>query len=162
KYWMAAVIPPQDAQFTGTYKAFDADNSKAYQADYLMKPRTIAPGSSTQVMHRMFAGAKVVSIVDDYRDKLNIARFDLAVDWGWFFFLTKPIFLAIDYLYRFVGNFGVAILIFTVFVKLVFFPLANTSYRAMSKMKKLQPEMERLKERFKDDRAQQQQAVMEL
>ena len=162
KYWMAAVIPPQADAFTGTYKAFDSDGGKAYQSDYMLKPRTIAPGASSEVTHRMFAGAKVVKTVEDYRTQQNIQRFDMAVDWGWFFFLTKPIFLAIDYIYHYVGNFGVAILIFTVLVKLLFFPLANTSYRAMSKMKKLQPEMERLKERLKDDRPGQQQAIMEL
>ncbi len=162
KYWMAAAIPPQGQDFTGTYKAFDSQGSKAYQADYLMKPRTVAPGAKSEVVHRMFAGAKIVNVVDDYRNQGKIARFDLAVDWGWFFFLTKPIFLAIDYIYHYVGNFGVAILIFTVFVKLLFFPLANTSYRAMSKMKKLQPEMERVKQLHAEDRAAQQQAIMEL
>ena len=162
KYWMAAAIPPQSEQFTGTFKAYDSGGTKAYQADYLMGPRTIAPGASAQVTHRLFAGAKVVSIVDDYADRYNIARFDRAIDWGWFAFITKPIFQAIDFLYRYVGNFGIAILIFTVFVKALFFPLANTSYRSMSKMKKLQPEMERLRERFKDDKVQQQQEMMKL
>jgi YidC/Oxa1 family membrane protein insertase len=162
KYWMAAVIPPQSDKFTATYKAFDANNGKAYQADYVLPERTIPPNGSQTVLHRFFAGAKVVDLVDNYQTSLGIQRFDLAVDWGWFLFLTKPIFQALDLLYRLVGNFGVAILIFTVFVKLLFFPLANTSYRAMSKMKKLQPEMERIRERFKDDKVQQQQALMKL
>ena len=162
KYWMAAAIPPQSEQVAATYKAFDANGTKAYQSDYLMKPREIAPNGSQTVIHRLFAGAKVVSMTDDYTKALGINRFDMAVDWGWFNPLTKWMFLALDYIYRFVGNYGVAILIFTVFVKLLFFPLANTSYRAMSKMKKLQPEMERLRERFKDDKVQQQQAMMQL
>jgi YidC/Oxa1 family membrane protein insertase len=161
-YWMAAAIPPQSEKFTATYKAFDRNGAKAYQADYVLPERTIAPNGSQTVVHHLFAGAKVVDLVDNYRTSLGIQRFDLAVDWGWFVFLTKPIFQALDILYRYVGNFGVAIMIFTVLVKLLFFPLANASYRAMSKMKKLQPEMERLRERFKDDKAQQQQEVMKL
>src|SRR5215471_6128454 len=162
KYWMAAAVPPQTVDFAATYKAFDADGTKGYQSDYLIKPMTIAAHGSQAVVHHLFAGAKLVNIVDDYTKSLGIFRFDMAVDWGWFNPLTKWMFLALDYLYRFVGNYGLAILIFTVVVKLLFFPLANTSYRAMSKMKKLQPEMERLRERFKEDKVQQQQALMQL
>jgi YidC/Oxa1 family membrane protein insertase len=162
KYWMAAAIPPQSEQFTATYKAYEANGVKAYQSDFTMKPRTVAPNGSQSVIHHLFAGAKVVDLVNDYGKNLGIQRFDMAVDWGWFSFITKPMFLAIDFLYRYVGNFGVAILIFTVFVKALFFPLANTSYRSMSKMKKLQPEMERLRARFKEDKVQQQQEMMKL
>ncbi len=162
KYWMAAAIPPQSEDFTATYKAYDANGVKAYQSDFTMKPKTVAPNGSQVVIHHLFAGAKVVDLVNEYGTTLGIQRFDMAVDWGWFAIITKPIFQAIDFLYRYVGNFGIAILIFTVFVKALFFPLANTSYRAMSKMKKLQPEMERLRERFKDDKAQQQQEMMKL
>ncbi|HMI96952.1 MAG TPA: membrane protein insertase YidC [Micropepsaceae bacterium] len=162
KYWMAAAIPPQSEDFTATYKAYDANGVKAYQSDFTMKPKTVAPNGSQVVIHHLFAGAKVVDLVNEYGTTLGIQRFDMAVDWGWFAIITKPIFQAIDFLYRYVGNFGIAIIIFTVFVKALFFPLANTSYRAMSKMKKLQPEMERLRERFKDDKAQQQQEMMKL
>jgi YidC/Oxa1 family membrane protein insertase len=162
KYWMAAAIPPQSEDFTATYKAYDANGVKAYQSDFTMKAKIVAPNGSQVVIHHLFAGAKVVDLVNEYGTSLGIQRFDMAVDWGWFAFITKPMFLAIDFLYRYVGNFGIAILIFTVFVKALFFPLANTSYRAMSKMKKLQPEMERLRERFKDDKVQQQQAMMQL
>src|SRR5262249_4593959 len=131
KYWMAAVIPPQSEQFTATFKAYDANAVKAYQADFTMKPKTVPPNGSQVVVHHMFAGAKVVNLVNNYASTLSIQRFDLAVDWGWFSFITKPMFEAIDFLYRYVGNFGIAIIIFTVFVKLAFFPLANTSYRSM-------------------------------
>jgi YidC/Oxa1 family membrane protein insertase len=162
KYWMAAVIPAQQEKLTGRFMAHDEAGTKAYQADYMLAPRTVPPGMAQEVTHRLFTGAKVVNIIEDYRDRLGIPLFDYSVDWGWFWFLTKPIFLSLEYLYHFVGNFGVAILIFTVFVKLVFFPLASTSYRAMSKMKKLQPEMERLRENYKEDRMAQQQALMEL
>ena len=162
KYWMAAVVPPQSEAFNGTYKAFDANGTKAYQSDFILTPKSVAPNASQTVVHHFFAGAKVVDIVDDYARTLGINRFDMAVDWGWFNPLTKWMFLALDYIYRFVGNYGLTILIFTVIVKLLFFPLANTSYRAMSKMKKLQPEMERLRERYKDDKVKQQQELMQL
>jgi len=162
KYWMAAVIPPQSEQFSATYKAYDVSGVKAYQSDFTMQPKIVQPNGTQVVIHHLFAGAKVVDLVNNYGRTLGIQRFDMAVDWGWFAFITKPMFLAIDFLYRYVGNFGIAILIFTVFVKAIFFPLANASYRSMSKMKKLQPEMERLRERFKNDKVQQQQALMQL
>jgi len=162
RYWMATAIPPQSEEFAGTYKAFDLNGIKAYQADYLLPARTVSPNGSQTVIQHLFAGAKVVDVVDNYRNSVGIKMFDYTIDWGWFWFLTKPIFTALDILYRYVGNFGIAILLFTVAVKALFFPLANASYRAMSKMKKLQPEMERLRERFKDDKAAQQQAIMQL
>ncbi|MEE8439961.1 MAG: membrane protein insertase YidC, partial [Micropepsaceae bacterium] len=162
KYWMSVLIPDQEEEVSGSFRAYDYNGGTAYETKYEFEPRTIAPGAAQEITHRLFAGPKVVNIVRDYRDELNIPRFDDAIDWGWLFFLTKPIFLSLDFLFRFVGNFGVAILVFTVFVKLLFFPLANTSYRAMGKMKKLQPEMEALRERFKDDKAQLQQGMMAL
>ena len=102
------------------------------------------------------------NLVDGYAEKYGIPKFDLLIDWGWFYFLTKPMFFALDFFYKLVGNFGVAILIVTLCIKLVLFPLANKSYVSMSKMKKLGPEMQRIKERYADDRARQQQAMMEL
>ncbi|MGQ0742080.1 MAG: membrane protein insertase YidC [Alphaproteobacteria bacterium] len=162
KYWMATLVPPQREEFTGTFKAYESHGAKAYQADYLLKPRSIAPGATQQVTHRLFAGAKVVSIIEKYRDDLGIERFDYAIDWGWFFFLTKPIFLILDLLYRYIGNFGLAIIAFTIALKLLFFPLQSASYRAMARMKKLQPEMERIRELHKEDKVQQQQALLEL
>jgi YidC/Oxa1 family membrane protein insertase len=162
KYWMAAAIPSQQEKFDGNYKVSGDDTSKKYQSDYLLGAHQVAPGKPAAVTQRLFAGAKVVSTISAYEDKLGIAQFNYAIDWGWFSFLTKPFFLLIDWLYRQVGNFGVAILLFTVAVKLFFFPLANASYRSMSRMKKLQPEMEKLKERFADDKVRQQQEMMEL
>ena len=162
KYWMGAAIPPQSEQIAATFMAYDTAGTKAYRSDYLIMPKAVPPSGSQVVVQHFFAGAKLVDIVDNYAKTLGIQKFDLAVDWGWFNPLTKWMFQAIDFLYKYVGNFGIAILVFTVFVKALFFPLANTSYRAMSKMKKLQPEMERLRERFKDDKVQQQQALMQL
>ena len=127
-----------------------------------MAPLSIAPGGTGQAQGRVFAGAKEVNVVDGYAETYGIPRFDRLIDWGWFYFLTKPLFYALDYFYKLVGNFGVAILIVTVIIKLILFPLANKSYVAMSRMKKLAPEMQRIKERYGDDRMRQQQAMMEL
>ena len=110
----------------------------------------------------LYAGAKQVKTVERYEEAYGIKQFDLMIDWGWFYFITKPLFYLIDWLYKFLGNFGLAILAVTVIVKALFFPLANKSYESMAKMKKLQPEMERIRERFKDDRARQQQELMSL
>jgi YidC/Oxa1 family membrane protein insertase len=162
KYWMAAAIPPQNQAFDGAYRATPLANTKAYQADYRLDGRTVAPGATLQLTQRLFAGAKVSSVINRYEDSLGIERFDLAIDWGWFIFLTKPMFWLLDFLNHYVGNFGVAILLLTVVVKLIFFPLANASYRSMSRMKKLQPEIERIRERFADDKLRQQQEMMEL
>ena len=162
KYWMAAAIPPQNQPFDGSYRATPLNGVKAYQSDYRLDGRNVAPGATLQLTQRLFAGAKVVSTIRHYEDSLGIERFDLAIDWGWFIFLTKPIFLLLDFFYRYLGNFGVAILLLTVVIKLIFFPLADASYRSMSRMKKLQPEVERLRERFADDKLRQQQEMMEL
>jgi YidC/Oxa1 family membrane protein insertase len=162
KYWMAAAIPPQNQLFDGSYRATPLDGTKAYQADYRLSGRTIAPGATLELTQRLFAGAKVVSIIRHYEDTLGIERFDLAIDWGWFIFLTKPIFWLLDFFYGFIGNFGVAILLLTVAIKLIFFPLADASYRSMSRMKKLQPDVERIRERFAEDKLRQQQEMMAL
>jgi YidC/Oxa1 family membrane protein insertase len=162
KYWMAAAIPPQNQPFDGAYRATPMAGIKAYQADYRLDGRTVASGTTLQLTQRLFAGAKVVSTIRHYEDTLGIERFDLAIDWGWFIFLTKPIFLVLDFFYRYLGNFGIAILLLTVVIKLLFFPLADASYRSMSRMKKLQPEIERIRERFADDKMRQQQEMMEL
>ena len=162
KYWMAAVVPPQKEALDAAYRATPLAPGKAYQADYRLSPRTVAPGQSVTLTQNLFAGAKVVETITHYQDTLGIQRFDLAIDWGWFWFFTKPIFWLLDLFYRYIGNFGVAILLLTVTIKLAFFPLAQASFKSMSRMKKLQPEMERIKERFAEDRVRQQQEMMEL
>ncbi len=163
KYWMAAVIPPQNENFDGEYYGNKtAAGVDAFQSDYRLGQRSIAPGKTTSVTHKLFAGAKVVDILRGYQDKQNIIHFDNAVDWGWFFFLTRPFFWLLNILNKTLGNFGLAILALTVVVKLVFFPLASASYKSMSKMKKLQPQMEELKKTHKDDPQKLQTAMMEL
>jgi YidC/Oxa1 family membrane protein insertase len=162
KYWMAAVVPPQNEKFDGEYSATDLPSTKAYQASYKLGGRTIAPGASVSVGHRLFAGAKVVDTLNQYEKEQGIARFDLAVDWGWFIIITKPLFSLLDWLNRQLGNFGLAILGLTVIVKLLFFPLANTSFKSMSRMKKVQPEMERIKKAHADDPQKMQMEMMAL
>jgi YidC/Oxa1 family membrane protein insertase len=162
KYWGSAIIPDQSESIEARFSATGAAQPEDYQSDFLGPALTIAPGASSEAVTRVFAGAKEVSTIDAYEKSLGIKKFDLMIDWGWFYFITKPLFLLIDTIYRYVGNFGLAILIVTVFVKLAFFPLANQSYRSMAKMKKIQPQIAALKELYPDDRAKQQQAQMEL
>jgi len=163
KYWMAAIIPPQGESYNGAYLGSKTPAGvDAYQANYRLGARKLAPGGTANVSHKLFAGAKVVDILRGYQDSQAITHFDLAVDWGWFWFLTRPFFFLLDYLNKFLGNFGLAILALTVIVKIVFFPLANASYRAMSKMKKLQPQLEAIKKQHSDDPQKMQMAMMEL
>jgi len=162
KYWGVAAIPDQKQAVTGTFRHTHESGHDMFQADYLGKDALVVPaGQTASYESRLFAGAKVVDTINRYRDA-GIERFDLMIDWGWFYFITKPMFWLIDHLQKWVGNFGIAILLATVIVKLIFFPLANKSYAAMSQMKKLQPEMMAIKERFADDRTKQQEAMMEL
>jgi YidC/Oxa1 family membrane protein insertase len=163
KYWATALIPEQGKAFDATFSGRkQPDGRDIFQTDYLMGPLAIAPGQTAEAQGRVFAGAKEVNVVDGYAATYAIPRFDRLIDWGWFYFLTKPLFFALDFFYKLVGNFGVAILIVTVIIKLILFPLANKSYVSMSKMKKLAPEMQRIKERYGDDRMRQQQAMMDL
>lgn len=162
KYWAATLIPDQTVTYDANFRAFNRVNRYDFQTDYLAAPLTVQPGASQTVSSKLFAGAKVNAIIDDYKQNLGILNFDLLIDWGWFWFITKPMFYALDFFYSTIGNFGIAILIVTVIVKLLFFPLANKSYDSMSKMKKLQPEMTKLRERYKDDRMKQQQEMMAL
>jgi len=161
KYWAAVLVPPQGERFTGRFSENKNSARDIFQADYLMDGVTVEPGASASVSAQLFAGAKVVDIVDTYRDE-GVYRLDLLIDWGWFYFLTKPLFVGLHFFAVMTGNFGIAILIITVLIKLVFFPLANRSYEAMSRMKKLQPEMERIRDQYKEDKMKQQQEMMEL
>ena len=162
KYWAAVVIPEQGKAFEARLSGTQTDGRDRFQADYLMAPLTVEAGGTAEAKGQVFAGAKEVNLIDAYAQRYAIPKFDLLIDWGWFYFLTKPMFFALDFFYKLVGNFGLAILIVTLCIKLVLFPLANKSYVAMSKIKKLGPEMQRIKERFAEDRVRQQQAMMEL
>jgi YidC/Oxa1 family membrane protein insertase len=162
KYWAATLLPDPAAAVQARFSSGQLGQLKTYQTDYLLDAVTVQPGGSGAAQARLFAGAKEVAIIDGYDKGLKLNRFELLIDWGWFYFITKPMFWAIDWLYRFSGNFGVAILLVTVFIKFVFFPLANKSYASMAKMKAVQPQMALIKERYPDDKMKQQQAMMEL
>jgi YidC/Oxa1 family membrane protein insertase len=161
KYWAVALMPGQSLAIEGSFRNQQEGTKDNFQADYIAKEGVVVPANGRASFEdRIFAGAKVVSVIDSYWHKLGISRFDLMIDWGWFRFLTKPLFSILEFFYHRVGNFGIAILIVTVLIKFLFFPLANKSYESMSKMKKLQPEMERIKQLYPDDRMKQQQELM--
>ena len=162
KYWAAVLLPDTTARLKARFSTGMLGNVPTYQTDYLLDAQTVAPGATASANARLFAGAKEVAVINEYDKQLKLNRFDLLIDWGWFYFITKPLFIAIDYLYRLVGNFGLAILIVTVLIKIAFFPLANKSYASMAKMKAVQPQMTALRERFANDKARQQQELMEL
>jgi YidC/Oxa1 family membrane protein insertase len=162
EYWLVSLIPEQSQPVNVSFTRVAREKGDLYQVGFATGGQPVAPGATVTTTKRLFAGAKEVHLLDDYERYLGIPRFDRAIDFGWFYFLTKPIFLILDFFYRHIGNFGLAILLFTLCVKIVFFPLANRSYRSMSKMKLLQPEMAKLKERFGDDKARLNQEMMAL
>ncbi|AUN30248.1 membrane protein insertase YidC [Niveispirillum cyanobacteriorum] len=151
KYWLVGLIPDQ-AQTTDMRVLHQKAATDIYQIDYKAPAVTVAAGAAAETTHRLFAGAKIVGLLNEYNDKLGIDSLDYAVDWGWFYFLTKPFFHGLDWLGVTIGNFGIAILVFTVFLRLAFFPIANKQYEAFAKMKKLQPKMEELKKKHGDNR----------
>ena len=162
KYWLAAFIPDKSEQYSANYNYAIKAGEDKYQADFLSSAKLIEAGGSFELIHHLFAGAKKVALLDKYESQYDIKLFDRAIDFGWFYVLTKPIFNAMNFFYSYVGNFGISIMIVTILIKLVMFTLANKSYRSMKKMKNLQPEMERLKELYADDKARMNQEVMAL
>src|ERR1700716_1686546 len=171
KYWASALLPDTTAELQARFSSNLVGTVRTYQTDYLQDPQTIAIGGTASSNARLFAGAKEASVVGinfpgaglgGYNKELGLNHFDLLIDWGWFYFITKPMFLALDWFYHLVGNLGVAILLVTVLVKLLFFPLANKSYASMAKMKSVQPQLAALKERYPDDKVKQQQEMMEI
>ena len=170
KYWAAALLPDTSATLVNAHFS-TGGKQKRYQADYMLPAQTINIGSVGTANARVFAGAKEVGVVGinfplvglgGYNKDLDLNHFDLLIDWGHFYFITKPMFLGLDFFYRLVGNFGISILLVTVIVKLLFFPLANKSYASMAKMKSVQPQLQALKERYPDDKVKQQQEMMEI
>ena len=161
KYWMTALIPEPGTQFTAAYK-IGIKGTPVFQTDVRLNAISVAPGDSGSAKVYFFAGAKVAQILGNYEDELGVERLYDAIDWGWFYFLTKPFFWLLDTIYKFVGNFGVAIIMLTVLVKAVMFPLAYKSYVSMGRMKKLQPQTEKIREKHKEDPQQMQRAMMEL
>ena len=160
KYWAATLITIPGQEFQPSFSYSRATGN--IQAAYLGNGVAVPAGGTAETSSYLFAGAKETKLIDAYEESIGINRFELLIDWGWFYFLTKPMFFAIDYFFHLIGNFGVAILVVTVIIKLIFFPLANKSYVSMSKMKLVQPQMTEIRETYKDDRQKQQQALMEL
>ena len=159
KYWLTAIVPESGKNFKSEFLS----KTGKYRANFIIKePSILNPNDSVSNNINAFVAAKEVAVIDRYAKNLGIEKFDLAIDWGWFYFFTKPLFFAIDYFFKLTGNFGLAIVIITALIRLIFFPLANYSFRSMGKMKVLQPEMLRLKELHKDDKVKLQQEMMAL
>ena len=159
KYWLTALVPEKEKEFKAEFLFKDGK----FKANYIIKEAKILnPNNSISNEIKAFVAAKEVAVIDGYAEQLKIDKFDLAIDWGWFYFFTKPLFFIIDYFFKLTGNFGLAIVIITALIRLIFFPLANYSFKSMAKMKMLQPEMIRLKELHKDDKVKLQQEMMGL
>jgi len=158
KYWIASLIPEKNKEFKA-----DFEYKKKFKANFIERNPTAVGANETKSNNiKIIIAAKEVSVIDEYAEKLGIDKFDLAIDWGWFYFIVKPLFFAIDYFFKISGNFGIAIVLITFCIRLAFFPLANYSFRSMAKMKVLQPEMTRLKELHKEDKVKLQQEMMAL
>ena len=165
KYWAAALIPNQKTKYTATFSTDQkrsATELDQFETRFEEVAVALAPGAKGVSESQLYAGAKVVSLIEGYQEKLGILKFNLMIDWGWFWFITQPLFHLMERINAVFGNFGWTIIAVTCIVKLLFFPLANNSYESMAKMKKLQPEMEKLKERFKDDKERQSKELMAL
>ena len=163
KYWATAVVATPGELINAQFTYLKPNNLDEYQTSFVgAAPVSIAKGATAQDISYVFAGAKEEAVLASYETEKKFDRFDLLIDWGWFFFITKPMFFLLKFLYGFLGNFGLAMLAMTVIVKALFFPLASRSYASMAAMRRVQPEMKAMQERFKDDRAAQQQAMMEL
>ena len=161
KYWMSALIPNPDQSINVNYR--HGNNGRdSYRAGYVGQIFNISPKNSLSYDGRLFVGAKKLDILSSYDEKLSVPRFTDAIDWGWFSFLTKPVSYAINWFYGYAGNFGLAIIAFTILMRLILFPLAQASFKSMAKMKKLQPDMQRLKETYPNDRQKMQQELMAL
>ncbi len=159
KYWATALVPGVPFE---THYSYISQGRPFYQADFLGQPVTIPANGSKSITSHLFAGAKQVDIVDKYELDLAIPKFQNLIDWGWFYFITKPLFYALQWFFQLTGNFGVAMMLVTVMLKILFFPLANKSYVSMANMKKMQPEITAIRDRFADDKPKQQQEMMAL
>jgi len=162
KYWLSSIIPDRSVTYSANFNHTFSNQNNFFNSEFIGQEFKIAAGEDSKLNHHMFAGAKSVKLLDQYAKDLNIKLFDRAIDFGWFYFLTKPFFFILEFLNRFLGNFGLAILAMTVFVKLALFPMANKSYSAIGRVKKLQPKIEALRARFKDDKIAMNREMMEL
>ena len=158
KYWITSLIPPRNKEFKTTF-----DYKNKFRANFIAtEPQLLNEKSSIEEEIQIIVAAKRVDVIDGYAEELKIDKFDLVIDWGFLYFITKPLFFGIDYFFKLLGNYGLAIIAITICIRLAFFPLANFSFRSMAKMKALQPEMVRLKELHKEDKMKLQQEMMAL
>ncbi|OUS12080.1 membrane protein insertase YidC [Rhodospirillales bacterium 47_12_T64] len=162
KYWLTALIPDQNKSANSRFYYSGKNGPDRYQTDYFYNAETVAPGQTVEFNSNLFAGAKEVPLIDEYNEKLGIQDLDLAVDFGWFYYITKPFFYALHWLTGILGNVGLSIMALTVVIKMILFPLANKSYVSMAKMRKLQPKIVTLKEKFGEDRQKLNQEMMTL
>ena len=159
QYWLAALIPDQQQNVTAEFRA---GGNGTYQADYTAAPKVLPPGQQVSQTSRFFAGAKEVRLLDNYETQAHVPLFGKAVDWGWFEIVEKPIFYYLDWLFRLVGNFGVAIIILTLTIRGAMFPIAQKQFASMAKMRTIQPKMKAIQQRYKDDKPRQQQEIAAL
>jgi YidC/Oxa1 family membrane protein insertase len=162
KFWMAALAPQQDLPITGAFRVTPEVGFNVFEANYVGPAQAVAPNGAASITTHLFTGAKIVPLLQQYQKQLNIPEFDQAVDWGLFWFLTRPLFSVVEFFYQHVGNFGIAILLLTVCVRVVFFPLANKSYESMTRMKKVQPQLEAIKKKHEKEPQKYQQEMMAL
>ncbi len=161
KYWLAALIPDQKDKSEFAFR-YSKKSSGQWQSDWRGSSKIISPGSEIETTSHLYAGAKKLALLDEVEEDIGAYRFDLAIDFGWFYFLTKPFFYTLNWLSKYLGNFGLAIIGLTIIIKLLFFPLANGSYRSMAKMRALQPKLTELRERYKGDQQALNKAMMEM
>jgi YidC/Oxa1 family membrane protein insertase len=162
KEWLVAVIPDQTQNFATNVFRTTQNGGEQFHVNFATNGVSIAPGATAEKTARFFAGAKEVALLDHYTEVESVRMFDYAIDWGWFYFITKPIYIGLHFFYGVVGNFGISILLLTVVIKLILFPMANKQYESMARMKRLQPKMQELKEKYGEDRAKMQQETMEI
>jgi YidC/Oxa1 family membrane protein insertase len=162
KYWLASIIPDKKTSFEAKFQHYDQRPGDLYEVGFASKKFQVKSGAEISFEQKLFAGAKKVSLLDEYSKKYNIALFDRAIDFGWYYFLTKPFFFILQFFNKIFGNYGLAILAITVLVKLAMFPLANKSYGALARIKHLQPKIDKIREAYKDKKMQMNKEIMEL
>ena len=162
KYWLAALIPHQDSEIIGTFKSIIKNNKKMYEVNYSGSLLELPAKEQIKVVSRLFVGAKEVSLLDKYSKQLSIEMFDRAVDFGWFYVITKPLFRLLHWFSGIFGNVGLSILALTIVIRIILFPLANKSFKSMSKMKVLTPKIKEVRDRYKNDKLKMQQEIMAL
>ena len=163
KYWLTSFMLPQNRSAeVRAFHTVDEIKEDIYQIDYLLSQKSIKPGQEVETITRFFVGPKSIELLDSYSEEFSIPKFDLAIDFGWFYFLTKPLFYLMKFLYGIIGNYGVVILAITAIIRILLFPLANKQFASMNHMKEVQPEIVKLRERFADDKARLNQEMMKL